>query len=189
MCLKISTALIPLTLPSSFSDLLYLSFSSLQMFALHLGSKSSSNLDMIKQTRMIVDEMNTKFGEDVAFMYGFPFLFFEQYLHSYRDLYLVVGLALGKSVQPKVSHFKIFRTWLMSLVNASLYTSFPVQIFSLRSMLFFGTCHGLCSNDIVILSANFVVMVGWISWCVCCRSHFPVQHNHVLHHRQCIAYG
>ena len=73
------------------------------MFALHLGSKTSSNLDMIKQTREIVDGMNTKFGEDIAYMYGFPFLFFEQYLHCYRDLYLVVGLALGKYVQPTIS--------------------------------------------------------------------------------------
>lgn len=78
-------------------------FLHLQMFALHLGSKTSSNLEMIKQTRTIVDGMNAKFGEDVAFMYGFPFLFYEQYLHSYRDLYLVVGLALGTSFQLTIS--------------------------------------------------------------------------------------
>lgn len=42
------------------------------------------------------DQLNEKFGEDVAYMYGFPFLFFKQYLHSYRDLYLVLGLALGE---------------------------------------------------------------------------------------------
>lgn len=68
------------------------------MFALHLGAGTSSNLDMMTKTRTIVDDLNTKFGEDVAFMYGFPFLFFEQYLHSYRDLYTVVGLALGKCI-------------------------------------------------------------------------------------------
>lgn len=69
------------------------------MFALHLGASTSSNLEMMKQTRSIVDKLNEKFGEDVAYMYGFPFLFFEQYLHSYRDLYLVVGLALGKCIR------------------------------------------------------------------------------------------
>lgn len=72
--------------------------SQLQMFAVHLGASTSSNTAMIKQTRTIVDKMNEKIGEDVAYMYGFPFLFYEQYLHSYRDLYLVVGLALGEVI-------------------------------------------------------------------------------------------
>lgn len=53
---------------------------------------------MMKETRSIVDKLNEKFGEDIAFMYGFPYLFFEQYLHSYRDLYTVVGLALCKGI-------------------------------------------------------------------------------------------
>ena len=65
------------------------------MFAEHLGANTGPNLAMITQTRTIVDAHNAEFGEDAAYMYGFPFLFFEQYLHSNRDLYLVVGLALG----------------------------------------------------------------------------------------------
>lgn len=68
----------------------------LQLFAIHLGASTSDNLAMMKETRAVVDNLNEKFGEEVAYMYGFPFLFFEQYLHSYRDLYTVVGLALGK---------------------------------------------------------------------------------------------
>lgn len=66
-----------------------------QIFALHLGADVNQNNAMMKETRAIADNMNAKVGEDVAFMYGYPFLFFEQYLHSTRDLYLVVGLALG----------------------------------------------------------------------------------------------
>lgn len=82
------------------------------MFALHLGAKTSSNLAMIKQTRAVVDELNTKFGGDVAFMYGFPFLFFEQYLHSYRDLNLVVGLALGECILALLhSSFIVHELW------------------------------------------------------------------------------
>ena len=71
------------------------------MFAEHLGANTGPNLAMITQTRSIVDAHNAEFGEDAAYMYGFPFLFFEQYLHSNRDLYLVVGLALGKLLHCK----------------------------------------------------------------------------------------
>ncbi|CAM6120014.1 unnamed protein product [Calypogeia fissa] len=64
------------------------------LFAQNLGADTQPNLDMIKGTRKIVDDLNAKFGEEVAFMYGYPFLFYEQYLHSFHDLFLVVGFAL-----------------------------------------------------------------------------------------------
>lgn len=64
------------------------------MFAQNLGAETEPNLDMIRGTRKIVDGLNTKFGEKVAFMYGFPFLFYEQYLRSFHELYMVVGFAL-----------------------------------------------------------------------------------------------
>lgn len=81
-----------------------------QMFAEHLGANTGPNLAMITQTRTIVDAHNAEFGENVGYMYGFPFLFFEQYLHSNRDLYLVVGLALGNYFTVNLLNF-FFSSW------------------------------------------------------------------------------
>lgn len=47
------------------------------MFVLYLGVGILFNFDMMIKIRMIVDDLNMKFGEDVVFMYGFLFLFFE----------------------------------------------------------------------------------------------------------------
>lgn len=88
------------------------------MFAEHLGANTGPNLAMITQTRTIVDAHNAEFGENAAYMYGFPFLFFEQYLHSNRDLYLVVGLALGNSYTVNLLKCFLFLHWYMCGLNA-----------------------------------------------------------------------
>jgi patched 1 protein/patched 2 protein len=66
------------------------------MFAQNLGADVGPNLAVMKTTRQTVDGINAKLGTNIAYMYGYTFLFFEQYLHSSHDLYMVVGLALGK---------------------------------------------------------------------------------------------
>ncbi len=66
-----------------------------QMFAQNLGAAVGPNLAVMKTTRQTVDGINAKLGTNLAYMYGYTFLFFEQYLHSSHDLYMVVGLALG----------------------------------------------------------------------------------------------
>ena len=52
---------------------------------------------MIKQTRKVLDNANRRYfnGAKLAYAYGYPYLFFEQYLHSTKDLLTVVGFALG----------------------------------------------------------------------------------------------
>lgn len=73
------------------------------MFANSVGSDTKNNVDMIKQSRSSLDEMNQMYfnGTKTVYMYGYPFLFNEQYLHSLHDLYMVVGFALGKKNLPK----------------------------------------------------------------------------------------
>ena len=72
-----------------------------QVFATNLGSSTKNNIEMIKQTRKSLDDMNHVYfnGTKVLYMYGYPFLFYEQYLHSSHDLYMVVGFALGMPFQ------------------------------------------------------------------------------------------
>lgn len=65
------------------------------MFAQNLGADVGPNLAAMKTTRQTVDGINAKLGTNLAYMYGYTFLFYEQYLHSSHDLYMVVGLALG----------------------------------------------------------------------------------------------
>ena len=69
------------------------------MFANSVGSDTKNNVDMIKQTRQALDNLNKEYfnGTKVVYMYGFPFLFNEQYVHSTHDLFMVVGFALGMS--------------------------------------------------------------------------------------------
>jgi hypothetical protein len=69
-----------------------------QMFAQNLGATVGPNLAVMKTTRQTVDSINAKLGTNLAYMYGYTFLFFEQYLHSRHDLYMVVGLALGTTL-------------------------------------------------------------------------------------------
>lgn len=66
------------------------------LFAENLGAETKPNLDMITETRNFADNFNNKYfnGSKVVYPYGYPFLFYEQYLHSSHDLYLVVGFAL-----------------------------------------------------------------------------------------------
>jgi hypothetical protein len=136
------------------------------MFALHLGSKTSSNLEMIKQTRTIVDGMNAKFGEDVAFMYGFPFLFYEQYLHSYRDLYLVVGLALvGVFIAVLIFQFSI----TMSLIIVCVLLMVDLEVYGFiyvigaklnsLSLVNLGIVVGM-SSEFTYLARAFLVVDG-----------------------------
>ncbi|XP_024381939.1 uncharacterized protein [Physcomitrium patens] len=136
------------------------------MFALHLGAKTSSNLAMIKQTRAVVDELNTKFGGDVAFMYGFPFLFFEQYLHSYRDLNLVVGLALvGVLVAVIIFQFSI--TMSVIIVGVLLMVDLEVYGFvyligaklNSLSLVNLGIVIGM-SSEFTYLGRSFLVVDG-----------------------------
>ena len=72
-----------------------------QVFTTNLGSTTKNNIEMIKQTRKSLDDMNHVYfnGTKVLYMYGYPFLFYEQYLHSSHDLYMVVGFALGMLFQ------------------------------------------------------------------------------------------
>lgn len=60
------------------------------------GSGTKNNVEMIRQTRKTVDDMNKVYfnGTKALYMYGYPYLFYEQYLHSTHDLYMVVGFAL-----------------------------------------------------------------------------------------------
>ncbi|KAL2613615.1 hypothetical protein R1flu_025307 [Riccia fluitans] len=87
------------------------------MFAQNLGAKTQPNLDMIRETRSVVDRLNEKFGEKIAYMYGYPFLFYEQYLHSYHDLYLVVGLAIvGVFVAVTIFQFSLTVSVLICII-------------------------------------------------------------------------
>ncbi|XP_024373471.1 uncharacterized protein [Physcomitrium patens] len=136
------------------------------MFALHLGAGTSSNLDMMTKTRTIVDDLNTKFGEDVAFMYGFPFLFFEQYLHSYRDLYTVVGLALvGVFVAVLVFQFSI----TMSLIIVTVLLMVDLEVYGFiyvigaklnsLSLVNLGIVIGM-SSEFTYLARSFLMVDG-----------------------------
>lgn len=66
------------------------------VFSNSVGSDTKNNVEMMKQTRRSLDEMNKVYfnGTKTVYMYDFSFLFNEQYLHSSRDLYTVVGFAL-----------------------------------------------------------------------------------------------
>lgn len=66
------------------------------VFASTVGSNTQSNVDMIKQIRGSLDGLNKVYfnGTKTVYMYGYSFLFYEQYLHSFHDLYMVVGFAL-----------------------------------------------------------------------------------------------
>ena len=47
-----------------------------QVFATNLGSSTKNNIEMIKQTRKSLDDMNRVYfnGTKVLYMYGYPFL-------------------------------------------------------------------------------------------------------------------
>jgi patched 2 protein len=72
----------------------------MQLFANNLGAETKPNLEMIKQTRKVLGNANKRYfnGTKLAYAYGYPYLFFEQYLHSTKDLLTVVGFALGIQV-------------------------------------------------------------------------------------------
>ncbi|XP_024533742.1 protein patched homolog 2 isoform X1 [Selaginella moellendorffii] len=87
------------------------------IFIEHLGAETEPNLRMIRQTRKIADQMNAEIGENVGYVYGYPFLFFEQYLHSSRNLYIVVGFALlGVFVAVLIFQFSIVISVLIVIV-------------------------------------------------------------------------
>lgn len=89
------------------------------IFAEHLGANTEPNLDMIRETRKYADDFNDKYfnGTKVVYMYGYPFLFFEQYLHSSHDLYLVVGFALvGVFLAVLIFQFSIVISLIIALV-------------------------------------------------------------------------
>jgi patched 1 protein/patched 2 protein len=91
----------------------------MQVFANNLGSGTKKNIEMIKQTRKSLDNLNSVYfnGTKVLYMYGYPFLFNEQYLHSHHDLYMVVGFAIGTPFNIN-SHYKNLG---LSTINFKLY--------------------------------------------------------------------
>eukprot|EP00250_Pteridium_aquilinum_P014814 c22219_g1_i1 orf=359-3775(+) len=89
------------------------------LFAEHLGANTGPNLDLIRETRNFADNFNNENfgGKKVVYMYGYPYLFFEQYLHSLHDLYTVVGLALvGVFLAVLIFQFSITTSLLIALV-------------------------------------------------------------------------
>ncbi|KAG6547150.1 hypothetical protein Mapa_011402 [Marchantia paleacea] len=136
------------------------------MFAQNLGANTKPNLDMIRDTRSVVDSLNDKFGEKIAYMYGYPFLFFEQYLHSYHDLYLVVGLALvGVFVAITVFQFSLTVSILICLIL--LMTDLEVYGFvyiigaklNALSLVNLGIVIGM-SAEFTYLARSFLVVEG-----------------------------
>jgi patched 1 protein/patched 2 protein len=136
------------------------------MFAIHLGATTAPNLAMMKDTRSVVDGLNEKFGEDVAYMYGFPFLYFEQYLHSYRDLYTVVGLALvGVFIAVLVFQFSIS----ISLIIACVLLMVDLEVYGFMyvigaklnslSLVNLGIVVGM-SSEFTYLARSFLVVDG-----------------------------
>ncbi|KAL3679242.1 hypothetical protein R1sor_022198 [Riccia sorocarpa] len=136
------------------------------MFAQNLGASTEPNLDMIRETRKVVDRLNEKFGEKVAFMYGYPFLFYEQYLHSYHDLYLVVGLALvGVFVAVTIFQFSLTVSILICLVllitNLEVYGFLYIIGAKLNalSLVNLGIVIGM-SAEFTYLARSFLIVEG-----------------------------
>ncbi|MCO5590364.1 hypothetical protein L7F22_044334 [Adiantum nelumboides] len=89
------------------------------MFANSVGADSRSNVKMIRQTRNTVDNFNKVYfnGSKVLYMYGYPYLFYEQYLHSTHDLYMVAGFALvGVFVAVLLFQFSISISLIIAIV-------------------------------------------------------------------------
>eukprot|EP00250_Pteridium_aquilinum_P012900 c21015_g1_i1 orf=984-4394(+) len=98
------------------------------VFANSVGSNTKNNVEMIKQTRKSLDEMNQLYfnGTKTVYMYGFPYLFNEQYLHSLRDLYTVVGFALvGVFLAVLIFQFSL----TMSLIIAILLLMVDIEVY------------------------------------------------------------
>ncbi|KAH7441526.1 hypothetical protein KP509_03G041600 [Ceratopteris richardii] len=70
--------------------------SKVTLIAENLGGDTEPNLDMIRATRRFADNINAEYfnGSKSIYVYGVPYLLYEQYLHSNRNLYTVVGFAL-----------------------------------------------------------------------------------------------
>ncbi|MCO5558412.1 hypothetical protein L7F22_011993 [Adiantum nelumboides] len=89
------------------------------LFAENLGAETKPNLDMIKETRRFADNFNDKFfnGTKAVYAYGYPFLFYEQYLHSSHDLYMVVGFALvGVFLAVLIFQFSLTTSLIIAIV-------------------------------------------------------------------------
>ncbi|MCO5558414.1 hypothetical protein L7F22_011995 [Adiantum nelumboides] len=89
------------------------------LFAENLGAETKPNLEMMSETRKFADNFNKQYfnGSKAVYMYGFPFLFFEQYLHSSHDLFMVVGLALvGVFLAVLIFQFSITTSLIIAMV-------------------------------------------------------------------------
>jgi hypothetical protein len=102
------------------------------LFAQNLGADTEPNLDLIRGTRQIVDDLNAKFGEAVAYMYGYPYLYYEQYLHSLHDLFTVVGFAL---VGVFVAVLVLQQSILISLLICALLLITALEVFGFMYIL------------------------------------------------------
>ncbi|KAH7447216.1 hypothetical protein KP509_01G097400 [Ceratopteris richardii] len=83
------------------------------------GSDTRSNVEMIEQTRKSLDNLNKEYfnGSKAVYMYGYPFLFNEQYLHSTHDLYMVVGFALlGVLLAVSIFQFSLRVSLIITIV-------------------------------------------------------------------------
>ncbi|KAI5073412.1 hypothetical protein GOP47_0011425 [Adiantum capillus-veneris] len=89
------------------------------VFANSLGSETKNNVEMIRQTRKSLDNLNKLYfdGTKALYMYGYPFLFYEQYLHSTHDLYMVAGFALvGVFVAVLLFQFSLSISLIIAIV-------------------------------------------------------------------------
>ncbi|KAI5073406.1 hypothetical protein GOP47_0011419 [Adiantum capillus-veneris] len=89
------------------------------LFAENLGAETKPNLDIIRETRRFADNFNEEYfnGTNAVYAYGYPFLFYEQYLHSSHDLYMVVGFALvGVFLAVLIFQFSLSTSLIIALV-------------------------------------------------------------------------
>ncbi|KAJ7558526.1 hypothetical protein O6H91_04G044400 [Diphasiastrum complanatum] len=61
---------------SSFDPNLTIGATKVSIFADHLGAETDPNLALLRESRKISDNSNSQFGEDLGFMYGYPYLCF-----------------------------------------------------------------------------------------------------------------
>jgi patched 2 protein len=136
------------------------------MFAQNLGAAVGPNLAVMKTTRQTVDGINAKLGTNLAYMYGYTFLFFEQYLHSSHDLYMVVGLALvGVFVAVLIFQFSI----TISLLIAAVLLMVDLEVYGFiyiigaklnsLSLVNLGIVIGMAS-ELTYLARSFLVVDG-----------------------------
>lgn len=138
------------------------------VFADNLGADTKRNVEMIMQTRESVDHLNKFYfnGTKIAYMYGYPFLFYEQYLHSSHDLYMVVGFALvGVFLAVLIFQFSITMsliiTIILLMVDIEVYGSLYIIGAKLNalSLVNLGIVIGMAS-EFTYLARSFLLVKG-----------------------------